>query len=301
MMKPMELEKFLELSSQEVADIVQTSNTKVCVFPFNGTRRWFLLEHAHTAQQNQAQAYIEATTEGYIRLFQMLFEHGFETVIAPVFGSEILRRGPEYMSQIGASMGLLADHPKFTSFYTDYDVRVHFYGDYRKEFSGTPYHSIIEKFDGITAQTSTNRKHSLLYGVFASDATEAIAQLSVQFYETHRRPPTRKELIETYYGEYIERADLFIGFEKFSAFDYPMLNWGEESLYFTVAPSLYMTQTLLRKILYDHIFLRPLPEPDYSQMPRQVIDAMRKTYNDKRNAAFGVGQVIDGIWYAETS
>ena len=80
-----------------------------------------------------------------------------------------------------------------------------------------------------------------------------------------------------------------------------MLNWGEESLYFTVAPSLYMPQTLLRKILYDHIFLRPLPEPDYSKMPHQVIDAMRKTYNDKRNAALGVGRVIDGIWYAETS
>ena len=33
------LERFLQLHTDEVAEIVRTSGTKVCVFPFNGTRR----------------------------------------------------------------------------------------------------------------------------------------------------------------------------------------------------------------------------------------------------------------------
>ena len=33
---------FLRLPTDEVARVVRASGTKVCVFPFNGTRRWFL-------------------------------------------------------------------------------------------------------------------------------------------------------------------------------------------------------------------------------------------------------------------
>ena len=138
-MEWMEQEKFINLPMHELADIVRASETKVCVFPFNGTRRWFLLEHAEKARENFVQSYIEETTKGYIQTYQLLFEHGIETVLAPVFGSEILGRGEEYMQQIGASMGLLAEHSQFLSFYEQYDARVHFYGDYRKELRDTEY------------------------------------------------------------------------------------------------------------------------------------------------------------------
>lgn len=299
MSKPVDLEQFLALPTSEVAEIVRDSGTKTCVFPFNGTRRWFLLEHGDSIQGDPAKAYIEATTGGYIRLFKMLFDHGIETVIAPVFGSEILLRGEEYMTQIGASMGLLGEHPEFVSFYDQYHVRVQFYGDYRREFEGGQYQSILNMFDKVTAATASGKKHRLFYGVFASDATQSIAELSVRFFQENGRVPTRNELVEIYYGALIEKADLFIGFEKFSVFDYPMLNWGEENLYFTIAPSLYMTDVLLRKILYDCIFLRPLAEPDYSHMPKEQIDLMRKTYLQQKDNAFGVGVVRNGIWYAE--
>lgn len=179
----MDLDQFLSLSNEEIADIVSASGMKVCVFPFNGTRRWFLLEHAQSSGAYSANEYIEATAAGYIRLFQMLFDHGIETVIAPVFGSEILLRGEPYMSQIGASMGLLGEHPKFVSFYKDYDVRVHFYGDYRREFAGTAYQSITDLFDKAAEMTSRHNRHKLFYGVFASDATKSIAELSVEFYK----------------------------------------------------------------------------------------------------------------------
>src|SRR5688572_9569340 len=118
----MEREKFLALTVEEVANIVRASGTKVCVFPFNGTRRWFLLEHGESEK-----SYIEAVTEAYIRLYEMLFDHGIEAVVAPVFGSEILKRGDEYMAQIGSSMALVAEGTNFTDFYRQHDVRVHFY------------------------------------------------------------------------------------------------------------------------------------------------------------------------------
>jgi tuberculosinol/isotuberculosinol synthase len=79
-----------------------------------------------------------------------------------------------------------------------------------------------------------------------------------------------------------------------------MLNTGNESLYFTVAPSLYMTPTLLRKILFDHIYLRPLPDPDYSKISPDELKAMQKAYRDGRENAFGLGVVEGGVWYAKS-
>ncbi len=292
-------ERFLQLSTEEVAALVKVNGPKVCVFPFNGTRRWFLLEHSSENQRELAKTYVEETIKGYVRLYRMLFDHGIETVVAPVFGRDVLERGEEYMIPIGENMKLLSDHPEFVSFYTDYDVRVRFYGDYRKEFENR-YQHIIQSFDRVTELTLAHGKHRLLYGVFANEATQTIAELSIRHYTTHNRAPSRAELIQMYYGEQIEKADLFIGFERFTVFDYPMLSTGEESLYFTVAPSLYMTETLLRKILFDHIYLRPLPEPDYRKISQDDLEAMRRAYQDGCDNAFGVGVVEGGIWYAKS-
>ena len=293
------LERFLQLNTDEVAEIVKTSGTKVCVFPFNGTRRWFLLEHSNELL-NQPQAYVETTIQGYIRVYKMLFDHGIETVLAPVFGKEILTRGEKYMTMIGDSMKLLAEHPDFLSLYKNHHVRVGFYGDFRKELDG-PYQHITQAFDNVMAQTASHDKHKLLYGVFATDATEAVAELSIEYYRTHHKIPSRDELVKMYYGEELETADIFIGFEKFAAFDYPLLQSGNESLYFTIAPSLYMTPTLLRKILHDHIYHRPTVELDYDLLTEDERTSLRKYYRLRRDDAHGVGQVVDGIWYAEAN
>jgi len=292
-------ERFLQLPAEEVAALVKATGTKVCVFPFNGTRRWFLLEHSSENQRELAKDYVEETIKGYIRLYKMLFDHGIETVVAPVFGKNILERGEEYMMAIGETMTFFTDHPEFISFYKDHDVRVRFYGDYRKELK-THYPHIVEAFDKGTELTLAHNKHRLLYGVFADDSIQTIAELSIQYYQTHNKPPGSEELIEMYYGERIEKADMFIGFEKFTVFDYPMLNTGNESLYFTVAPSLYMTTTLLRKILFDHMYLRPLPDPDYNKISLDDLEAMRRAYQDGGDNAFGVGVLEGGVWYAKS-
>jgi hypothetical protein len=288
-------EQFLQLSTEEVAALVRASGTKVCVFPFNGTQRWFLLEH----QWEHPKTYIEETIKAYIQLYKMLFEHGIETVIAPVLGKHTLERGEEYMTAIGESMRLFGEHPAFLSFYENYDVRVRFYGDYREELKNR-YSYIIQAFDQVTERTLVHGNHRLLYGVCADEETETIAKLSIQYHLAHNKAPSRAELIQMYYGEQIEKADLFIGFESFTIFDHPMLNTGEENLYFMVAPSLYMTPTLLRKILFDHIYLRSVPEPNYLEMSQADFEAMRRAYQDGCDNAFGVGELKGGIWYAKS-
>jgi len=291
------LQEFLSLPTEEVAKLVRGNRPKTIVFPFNGTRRWFLLEHGREEHEDPAQAYIDLTSKRYVEMYHMLFDYGLDTILAPVFGGEILNRGDEYMEEIGVGMTLLAEHPYFTSFYENYDVRVSFYGDYRKKLSSTKYAYIIDIFDKICKQTEKNTTYRLFYGVFGDTFIETVADLAIQHHKKTNKIPTEKELIEQYYGDYVEKADIFIGFEKFNVFDYPLLGWGEESLYFTVTPSLYMSGQQLRHILYDYIYLRPVQDPDYFTMPLEDFEAMRHFYATNQDVVFGVGEMRGGIWY----
>ncbi|MGB7873402.1 MAG: hypothetical protein WBL25_03385 [Anaerolineales bacterium] len=297
----MDRDKFLKLPAEEVAKIVRTGGSRVCVFPFNGTRRWFLLEYGRDFDGDAAQNYVELTTQGYINTYKLAFDHGIDTIVAPVFGGEILNRGEEYMREIGASMDLLATHPAFLEFYETYEIEAHFYGNYQKQLNETPYAHICDSFNEITRKTAHHTKRKLFYGAWADNETETIAELSIKHFQETGKVPSRRELIERYYGTYIEKADIFIGFEKFNVFDYPMLGWGEESLYYTVAPSLYMNSRQLKNILYDYVYLRPVQDPDYFTMPEKDFDAMRKYYKVNREVTFGVGEMRGGIWYSNPS
>jgi tuberculosinol/isotuberculosinol synthase len=99
-----------------------------------------------------------------------------------------------------------------------------------------------------------------------------------------------------YYGEYLEKANIFVGFDRFAAFDYPLLNWGEEDIYFMVAPSSYLDNAQLRAILYDHMYTRRVPELEYKSGSDKTMNAIRKFYLQNREFTFGVGNLIEGTW-----
>jgi adenosine tuberculosinyltransferase len=298
--KMISLDRFLALDTPHLAELVRTSGPQVCVFPVNGTRRWFMLEHARQAGEDPYQAYLDHATQNHISLYRMFFEHGIDTLLSPIFGSDILLRGGDYMQQIGAAgLALPANGADFLKFYDEFDVRVHFYGDYRKHLSKTPYSYLCEVFDEVADKTSRHSSHRLFFGVFSSDATETVAELAIHHFTEFHSIPDRHKLVELYYGEFVEPVNLFIGFEKFTAFDMPLVALGSEDLYFTVCPSPYLSQKQLREILYDHLFTRQEPEPDYSTLSPQAWEAMRSFYRTNQDVTLGVGSTRDGIWYPQ--
>ena len=123
-----------------------------------------------------------------------------------------------------------------------------------------------------------------------------MAEFSVSFFKEHGRAPDKCELIEMYYGERVEPVDLFIGFDRFSAFDMPLLSTGEEDLYFTVSPSPYMSQSQLRGILYDHMVTRRSPEPEYENLSSLELQDLRNYYAQHRGDTLGTGTLLHGIW-----
>ena len=293
-------EEFLQLPTHEVAARVRASGPKVCVFPVNGTRRWFLLEHAETIRDDFFEAYMDISIKNHVALCAMLFEHGIEIILAPVFGRELMRRGDEYTQRVGID-GLVrtAADKNYREFYERYNVRVRFYGDYRDVLVNTPYEYALHAMDEVTESTKHNNRFRLFFGVFADEATETISRLSVEQYLAHGAIPDKPTLIQNYYGEDLPSVSMFIGFDKFSVFDMPLLGTGQEDLYFSLSPSPYMTQHQLRSILYDHLYIRPTSEPDYAKLTSDELNWLREYYRKNQDYAFGVGKLKSNLWIPE--
>ncbi|NWG06612.1 MAG: diterpene synthase [Chloroflexi bacterium] len=293
-------ERFLQLPTGEVAALVKATGQKVCVFPINGTRRWFLLEHADKVGNDFFNAYMDAAIKNHVELCKMFFDHGIDTILAPVFGRELMRRGDEYTKRVGID-GLVrtATDKNYREFFEQQNVRVRFYGDYRDVLTGTPYEYALKSIYEVTEATKHNDGHRLFFGVFADEVTETISRLSVEYYLAQGSVPDKQTLIRKYYGEDLPPVSMFIGFDKFSVFDMPLLSTGEEDLYFSISPSPYMTERQLRAILYDHIYVRHTPEPDYTKLGREELDWLREYYRRNKDYALGVGKLKFNLWLPE--
>ena len=294
-------ERFLQLPTTEVAALVRATGHKVCVFPVNGTRRWFMLEHGDKIRGDFLEAYMETSIRNHVDLCAMLFDHGIDTILAPVFGRELVQRGDEYTKRVGID-GLVrtATDGNYREFFEKYNVKVSFYGDYRDILTSTPYEYALSSIYEVTEATKGYSGFRLFFGVFADEATETISRLSVEHYLAQGAVPDKQILVQKYYGEDLPPVSLFIGFDKFSVFDMPLLSTGAEDLYFSVSPSPYMTEHQLRAILYDHIYVRRIPEPDYTKLEPDELNWLKDYYRNNKDYAFGVGKLKYSLWFPET-
>ncbi|GAB4581464.1 MAG: diterpene synthase [Anaerolineales bacterium] len=292
----MELSSFLALKKEEVAQLVRADGPKVCVCPINGTRRWYFLEHVTQTTRVAETNYLEVVLDKYVEIFNLFFDFGIDTLLTPIFGPDLLSRGDDYLALAIQGMAAMVTNDKLLNFVHQNQVRVRFYGDYVRYFRGTQYAYLLDLFENLTAQTRPYTRHRLFWGVVGNDATEQVAEFGARFFAQHARYPSRKEIVEAYYGEYVSPVSLFVGFDKFSAFDMPLLATGNEDLYFTTTPTPYLTEHQLRLILFDHLFERK-GEPDYANLTQETWERMRSFYRANQDKTQGVGVKIDGVWY----
>ena len=293
----MDLETFQSLSVSEVAAQVRLAGPKVCVFPINGTRRWFMIEHTVPEGADWSAIYCDVAAQRHLDLYRLLFDHGIHTLLTPIFGPDLLERGEEYSRMAVEGLALLASDSRFLRFYADYDVRVRFYGDYRRYFTDTAYSYIPDAFDEVTAQTASHERYRLFFGICAHDAAETIGELAVQYHAEHGCLPDKKALVEMYYGEWVAPVSLFIGFDKPCVFDMPLVATGNEDLYFTVSPSPYLSPRQLRAILYDHLYSRHGSDVGYDSPGAGEWRMMAEFYHLNLDNTLGVGTRVGDVWY----
>lgn len=296
----MKAETFLNLPTAEIAQLVRQDGPKVCVFPINGTRRWFVLEYPEQASADFTETYLPISGRRHIELYKLFFDHGVDTLVTPIFGPDLLERGDGYRTLLERGLRWFAQNEDFLDFYATYDVRVRIYGDAERYLKGTSYADALDVYEALARRTAAHQSHRLFFGVCAHDAAETVARFGVRFYEEHGHPPTKREIVEAYYGEYVEPVDFFIGFaDRPAVFDMPLIATGSEDLYFTVNPSLYLDAHTLRAILYDHLYARRVNDANYGTLSSEEWRTMADFYARNRHRVLGLGSRhgSDCFWY----
>jgi len=57
-----------------------------------------------------------------------------------------------------------------------------------------------------------------------------------------------------------------------------------------------MNTAQLRRILYDHLYTRRSPRPDYDHMSTDELQELRNYYVQNREHTLGIGKLIHSIW-----
>jgi adenosine tuberculosinyltransferase len=293
----MDIETFQQLPITEVASIVRAAGPKVCGFPANGTRRWFVLEHPELAAASGFDAYMQIAGQRHLDVWQLFFDHGVDTVLAPLYGSAVAARGEVYQRFYQRGLLWLTTSPEALAYFDAHEVRVSIYGNARRHFTDPTYAEVLASFEAVAQRTARYRRHRLFMGIYAEDATEDIAEIAVRLNQILGQVPNRRQIIEAYYGDYIEPLSFFIGFEPMAMFDVPLVASGMEDLYFTVSPSLYLDAFTLRAILYDHLYARRSTDA-YGQLTTNDWLQIKTFYRVNQHHVLGVGrQDAQGCWW----
>jgi adenosine tuberculosinyltransferase len=263
-------------------------------WPFNGTRRWYLL---HRSRHPNTDDYVVTLIRRQAELHRLIFAHGISVIMAPGFGKELLARGTDYTRLVLGGLLRLAEDPVYQEMFSC-GVRIRFYGDFAEVLDTQTFRPILQECARLTSDTASGDGPLLLIGLFADAPYPTLARLSVKIAARRGRPPERRELIEGYYGLDVPDLSLYLGFAQPALFDVPLVATGREDLYTTLTPSPDLTEVQLREILYDHLVTRRIPDPDYETLSAEARLALTE-YNERYSGiTLGVGRIdpITRVW-----
>jgi adenosine tuberculosinyltransferase len=290
-----ELAEWLGWPSGRIAQWITDQGRPVVMgWPFNGTRRWYLI---HRRENPEANDYLTTIIRRQAELHRMVFVHGVGVIVAPGFGTELLTRGSAYTHYILGGLLQLADDAVYQEMFAT-GLQIRFYGDYEEVLNTPSLRPLLQACAQLTAATESNEGPLLLIGLFADTPHQTLARLSVEFANREGYPPNRQELIEAYYGLAVPDLSLYLGFAQPSLFDVPLLATGEVDLYATLAPSPSLTEKQLREILYDHLVTRRAAEISYESLSKEAQDALAEYNKRHSGVTLGIGHIdpLTGIW-----
>ena len=155
----------------------------------------------------------------------MLFRHGVHTVMIPVLNQTLFDgRSTDYARMMCRALPNITSGGVMDDLYTNYVVRVGFYGAYENTLLSSGDDDVLDSFVQTMHVTRKNDQRQILWGVFAENEVSAAIDLSIKFYEKHHRNPSEADLIVNYYGFDVSPVDIYITSGKPRLFDAPFLS-----------------------------------------------------------------------------
>ncbi|EGC34510.1 hypothetical protein DICPUDRAFT_79732 [Dictyostelium purpureum] len=309
-----DFQEFNKLGDSDISNIIKNrlKNCNTMVYAYDGTRRSYLIENTNFNSTNDVEKetlidydqYCKTAIKKLLYDLVMMFKHGIKTIIYPMWFCTLEERGPEYLPKfIKYLRGLneLLDNEELVQLYKENGIRVIFYGEYRELLERGNDLILLKKFEEIAELTKNHTNHTILFGTTIKEPSETIINNTISFYTKNQYKPTKKDLVENYYGLQVDDVSFYIGFDRFSTDGRPILlsDKGNEDLYYTVSPHSYFTKNNFRKILFDKLFCRSNVNAKEYKLKVIDVELMKDFYESNSTSIMGIGSVnpYGNYWY----
>lgn len=293
------LEQFLDLPVEAVHELMYERQLSMSLL-LNGTRRVYMTEHFDAPPTDNS--YLADCLENILiqmaRILKMLAEHGIYRVFLPAYSQFQDERDPEARKYLIKGLQSLVYYPALQDAYTNANYSVHFYGDTRNlpsdvtglvldppDFTATPRHHVYYGIEGGNIQQGYAHNY--------------ILELAFQFGMEHGRAPSWEEMLELYYGDRtLKPLDILVAFNRiYDRVGIPPLLNGRDRIYATVVSPINLTETQLRRILYDFAFTNQDTGRDYMHIHPDEFQRLKAFYAANAETVIGLNHKFEDLCY----
>lgn len=298
-------EGFLRLPREEVCHLILKKNKpKVGVFLSDGNRRLVMMKTGLAPNTDQFyQEYARIFLNNLRNALEIFFSHGLKTLFFPLLGPSLLKRPNKFhqltIPTVYKTLFLSEDWHRF---YREKGIRIKAYGNLEQlKKVDTTGLNMLEGINNTIRKTAGHEEHTLFFGFVSSNTidTELTRQI-IDSYKLHQREPDYREIVESYYDEFIEPVDFFISSTKIAGINAfpPLLSNKRTKVYYFIAPFfLAFNNETFREILYDLLFLQPEKSIlEYQHDDLKHIEELSDFYQSHQNTIIGTGKKIGRIW-----
>jgi adenosine tuberculosinyltransferase len=300
------LKEWLALERSELAAFVRERHLSV-MFSVDGTQRYYLINRYRNKPETKSvefdfDDYASFITPHLARVLGLLFELGVENVLNMALLPPNFDRPAKYVQFVVGHCHKTFAGADFQQMYRAQNVHVHTFGDYdlaeRAESVRSQLNELECRFEKLNATRAT--KKTLWLGFYADSFTQELVKRA-----RTTGVNTDADLLAACFRNLPNaprRIDLLIGASwlRVGGILPPLLDAGQTDIYNLAALVLDLQEETLRRILYDHLFLRTSwSDSDQNYSPADIAHLAR--YQEQHhNCLIGLGKLEGpGIWYAE--
>jgi hypothetical protein len=296
------IETWMALPVTELAEYVFSKRLSV-LMSVDGTRRHYLLSRPITdGRISDFEDYARVSADAYVRLYDLLFSIGIHTVMTPLYYPPNFLRSESYLRPSIAATRHLLTHDPFLALYKRWNLRARLYGDYEFAPKAVPVQSDLIEIAAQLGQLTAEGGRCLLFGYCAGSFTEEVIVRTSMLNAQLGRTPVLDEVRQACFPDGPQALNILIksGWLRVGMLLPPILDGGRTDLYILLHLPLDLQENVLRRILYDHLFLRRAAAEDDLEYDPDDLQILTRYYQNHKDAVIGLGELIGpGLWYAE--
>jgi tuberculosinol/isotuberculosinol synthase len=298
------LSEWLKLSQAEIAAYIQGHQLTI-LMSVDGTRRHYLLSHRERgAQITDFGDYAKHSAHAYVRLYELLFSLGVQTIMTPLYYPPNFSRSDSYLRASMESTKRLLCYEPFWGMYQRWDVCARLYGDYAFAPAAEPIRDNLIDLNHRLLNLTPDGTRALLFGYCADSFTNEAIHHTAHLTHDLGRAPTITEVRRACFPEGQTHIDILIkaGWLRVGMLLPPILDGGRTDIYILQHLPLDLQEETLRRILYDHLFLRRAAPEDDIEYTEDCLAELGRYYRKHQKSAVGLGHLVGpGLWYPESS